>query len=408
MGPGAEAALPALLNALQDKNASVRQHAAVAIGRIGNSNKEVVETLIQTVGDDDSRVRIAAVISIRQLVDDPAVLIPMAVEIMDKEDPLFASRMVETIVMRGEKAVPFLLAALKNERAAYWACLAIEELGETASPAVPALVELLASGPDDALKLQALLALAKIGPQAAPAKKQVLAILASDSSDSVLTGAAFTAGTLGFTEATARLEETKGSDEPLLHMVSLWALAKLHPQDSARLKTAVDHLVEGLGSDDAAMRLAAAEGLQALPLDPETIAPKLIHLLDDADPIVAHNLVETFASLGEPAAQRAGNALSNEKLRHLAVQVLERLGPKAKLAVPQIVEALPGAEGEFRQQLLAVVGQIGPDAAAATGELTQSLDDDSVETRIIALLALGNIGPGAAACEIESHGARGW
>jgi HEAT repeat protein len=184
-------------------------------------------------------------------------------------------------------------------------------------------------------------------------------------------------------------------------MVSLWALAKLHPADSARMQTAVDHLIEGLGSEDPTMRLAAAEGLQALELDPEAVAPKLINLLNDADPVVAHNLVETFASLGESAGARAGKALSNEKLRGLAVQVLERLGPKAKLAVPQIVEALAGADDEFRQQLQSVVGQIGPDAAPATGELARSLEDDSEETRIGALLALGNIGPGAAAAKAK-------
>ncbi len=120
-------------------------------------------------------------------------------------------------------------------------------------------------------------------------------------------------------------------------MVSLSALAKLHPDDPVRVRTAVDHLFEGLESDDATVRLAAAEGLNALPLDPEFVAPKLIKMLDDADPVVAYNLVETFASMGEPVALRAGTALSNEKLRGFAVQVLERLGPKAKIAVPHIV-----------------------------------------------------------------------
>ena len=141
-------------------------------------------------------------------VDPWPQLHPMAVEMM--EEPLFASRMIETIVMRGENAIPFLLKALENKRAAYWACLAIEELGEKASSTVPALVDLLDAGPEDSLKLQALLALAKIGPQAAaPAKKQVLAALGTDSSDSVLTGAAFAAGVLGFGEASARLEQTR-------------------------------------------------------------------------------------------------------------------------------------------------------------------------------------------------------
>lgn len=402
LGPAAKPALPALLNALKDKHAAVRQHAAVAIGDIGINNPRVVEQLVHAVGDDDPRVRVAAANSIRELVSDPAVLIPMAVEMMEKEDPLFAARIVETIVMRGEKAIPFLLEALKNERAAYWACLAIEEMGETAGPTVPAIAQLLDRGPDDSLKLQALLALAKIGPSAAAAKKQILAALGSDSSDTVLTGAAFAAGVMGFREAVPRLEQTKGSDEPLLAMVSLWALAKLHPDDKVRLQTAVDHLVGGLGSDDATIRLAAAEGLQELPLDAVTLGPKLIELLSDADPVVAYNLAETFASLGEPAAQRAGNALSNEKLRDLAVQVLERLGPKAKPAVPQIVAELAKAEGDYRQQLQSIVRQIGPDAAAATAQLVQSLDSDDEAIRIGALLAIGNIGPAAAAAQSKS------
>lgn len=397
LGPRAKAALPALVQALQDNNPAVRQYAAVAIGRLGDVDDDVVKKLIAAVGDSDSRVRVAAAISIRQLINDPAVVIPMAVKMM--EEPLFASRMIETVVLRGENAIPFLLAALENERAAYWACLAIEEMGEAASPTVPALIKLLDSGPDDSLKLQALLAIAKIGPQAAPAKEQVLAALGAGSSDTVLTGAAFAAGVLGFREASARLEQTRESDDPLLRMVSLWALAKLHPDDAARQQTAIDHLIEGLGSDDATMRLAAAEGLNELDLDPDIIGPKLIHLLDDADPIVAHNLVETFASLGEAAAERAGRALANEELRDLAVRVLDRLGPKASVAVPHIVDALSGAKDDFRLQLQSVIRQIGPDAAAATEELVRSLNDASEETRVSALLALGYIGPGAAAAK---------
>ena len=132
------------------------------------------------------------------------------------------------------------------------------------------------------------------------------------------------------------------------------------------------------------------------------VGPKLVQLLSDSDPVVAHNVAETLASLGEPAALRAADALSNEKLRHLAVDVLERLGEKAKPAVPKIIEAMAGAEGEYRQGLQSVLRQIGPDAAAATGELVRSLDDKSEQTRVGALLAIGNIGSGAAAAKSKS------
>jgi HEAT repeat protein len=371
---------------------------------MSDDSPAVVEALINAVGDDDSNVRIASANSIRQLVDDPVVLIPMVVTIMEQEHPLFASRMIETIVMRGEKAVPVVIAALKNERAAYWACLAIEELGETASDAVPGLMELLDSKPDDDVKVQALLALAKVGPKASAAQQQVITALEPSSSDSVLTAAAYAAGLVGFDEATPRLEETVNSGEPLLALVSRWAIAKLHPEDESRMKAAVDQLVASLGSDDASLRLAAAKGLQSLDVEPDVLGPRLIEMLNDSDPIVAHNLVDAIASLGEPVAERAGNALSNAEVRELAVRVLERLGPQAKSAVPDLVAAMASAEGEFRQQMQTVLGQIGPDAAPASGELIRSLSDDSDGVRISALLAIGRIGPeaGSVASKVEA------
>ncbi|WP_246420849.1 HEAT repeat domain-containing protein [Aporhodopirellula rubra] len=397
LGPAAQDALPSLLSATNDNESSVRKHAIVALGRIGDGSPDVIEGLIKAVGDPDSGNRIAAANSLRELVDDPEVLVPIAVSIMEKEHPLFASRLVETIVMRGERAVPFLNAALKNDRAAYWACIAIEEIGESAAPTVPALVELLKGDPEDDVKVQAILALAKIGPAAKVAQPQIMAALENTSNQSIQTAAAFAAGALGFVDATANLESSRDSDEPLLSLVSYWALAKLHPGDAARLKAAVDQLVSSLSSDDASLRLAAAKGLQSLPVDPEVLGPKLIEVLNDSDPVVAHNLVDALASLGEPAAEKAANALSNEEMRELAVAVLEELGDQAKPAMPSIVSALATAEGEFRNQLQTVVGQIGPDAASATDELIRSLDDGEESIRIGALFALGNIGPCAAA-----------
>lgn len=397
MGPEARVAVPALLTAMKDPNHIVRYHTIIALGDLGDDSPAVVKELINAVGDEDPNVRIAAANSVSELVNDPDVLVPMVVAIIEKEHPLFASRMIETIVMRGEKALPFLVAALKNERAAYWACLAIEELGKTAAPAVPALIDLLKSKPNDDLKVQALLALAKIGTEATAAQQQVLALLEPSSSDSVLTSAAFAAGSIGFDEATKQLQKTVNSDEPLLALVSRWALAKLHPEDASIQKAALDQLISSLGSDDATVRLAAAEGLQSLSVEPDVLGPKLIEMLNDSDPVVAHNLVDALASLGEPVAERAGQALSKAEVRVLAVRVLERLGPQAKSAVPNIVDAMESAEGEFRRKLQNVLGQIGPDASQGTAELIRSLNDDSEDVRISALLALGRIGPGAGA-----------
>ncbi|MFG0288867.1 MAG: HEAT repeat domain-containing protein [Rhodopirellula sp. JB044] len=403
LGARSADAVPALLAAMQDPDTAVRHHAAIALGRIGAKEEKIVEALIAAVGDTDSGVRIAAVNSIRQLVDDPEVIVPMTVQVMEKAHPLFASRMVETIVMRGEKALPFLNAALSNEKAAYWACLAIEELGPVAAPTTPALIQLIGNTSDTDTKVQALLAIAKIGPAAKDAQGEVLKALES-SDPSIVTAAAFASGAVGFDAATPKLERTVSSDEPLLALVSRWALAKLHPENPELTQSAVDQLVAALGNDDPSIRLAAAKGLQSLKVDPEILGPRLIAMLNDSDPVVAHNLVDALASLGEPVAKKAGENLSKEEHQDLAVAVLKELGPKAKSAIPDVVEALAAAEGEFRRDLQTVCGQVGPDAAAATRELARSLKSDEESTRISALFALGSIGPqaNAATGDVES------
>ncbi|MEM6473962.1 MAG: signal transduction protein, partial [Planctomycetota bacterium] len=329
------------------------------------------------------------------LESDPKVIVPLVVQILaDKEQPLYAGRMLETVVDLGENAVPFLNAALENEEAAFWACLAIEELEETAAATAPHLIELLSKPISDSLRVQALLAVAKLGEVATTAKPIVLKSLSEKSSQPVQIAAAFAAGSLGFDEATRQLEKTRSSDEPLLQLVSLWALAKLAPEDTEKQSVAVNHLIGRLKHHDADIRLAAAKGLASLKYDRSTVQLKLTELVSEADPIVLHNLIDTFANLGEQSAEPAGRALANEKLRDIAIEVLIRIGPDAKAALPKLLEALPSSTGDFRQKIQITLGQLGPDAAPAAVELTKSFGDDR-DLLISALTALGLIGEGA-------------
>lgn len=405
LGDEASEAVPALLDALDDPDVSVRLHAATALGRIGDSREQVVRRLMRAVGDEKTRVRLAAVNSVRQLVADPAKLVPLAVDLLEQDDQLLVSRAIETIIMRGEKAVPFLIEALGNKRAAYWACLAIEEMGKTARETQPALTRLIARTEDRGTKVQALLALGKLGPPSDEAREQILSALSADSGVSVQTAAAFAAGSLEISGATDRLEKTRESDDKLLSMVSAWALAKLQPENEKQLRGAVEKLVLGLASDDPTVRLTAAETLQMLPPHPELVGPRLVELLDESDPVVAFNVVEALASLGPEAARRAGKALQSEEFRGLAVQVLKRLGPDAEPAVPQMVETLRDTSGMLREQLQLALAAVGPAAAPAVDELLDSLDRPSGSVRTTAVLALGKIGPAAqkAAPAVKEH-----
>jgi HEAT repeat protein len=397
LGPAAASSVDDLIAALKDSDSGVRRYAAQALGLLGDGSEKVLTALMKEIGDDQMINRLTAVTSLRTLATDPATIVPLAAKLLADEDQLLASRAVETLIVRGEKAVPFLKEALKNERAAYWACLAIEEMGPVAAETAGGLQNIVRTTKDEGLKVQAIIALARIGEAAAVAKDDLLNQLGEGVPESVQAAAAYAAGMLDFSEASGALKKNTNSKDKLVAMMSQWALARVHRDDPAQVNAAVDALVAGLSDDDAAIRLMAAEGLQELNLEPGVIAPKLAAVLIEEDPVVAHNIVEAFASLGEAATARAVAALDTETMRDLALRVLERLGPNAASGVPQLVAILENATGEYRERLQTVLGSIGPAAASATSELARSLTSDNQAVRVSAIIALGNIGPEAKA-----------
>ena len=65
--------------------------------------------------------------------------------------------------------------------------------------------------------------------------------------------------------------------------VSLWALARVHPEDKELRRETTEQLVERLKDKDPFVRVAAARALAALPPAPEITLPILEKMLKDAD-----------------------------------------------------------------------------------------------------------------------------
>ena len=84
--------------------------------------------------------------------------------------------------------------------------------------------------------------------------------------------------------------------------------------------------------------------------------------------------------------------LATLRAQQLAADALTRIGPPA---VPMLVEALRGTDGEVRRQACEVLMRMGPDARGAVPELVRLLDDQDEELRRMAATALGRIGPDA-------------
>ena len=118
-------------------------------------------------------------------------------------------------------------------------------------------------------------------------------------------------------------------------------------------------------------------------------------LMADKDPTVQANVAEALASLGDAALPKVIKALQNDELQGLAVAVIHRLGPKAKAAVPALIDELNDPNPEYRREVEFALATIGPDAKAAVPGLIKELSDQDPRVQRTAAYALGKIGPDA-------------
>ena len=135
-------------------------------------------------------------------------------------------------------------------------------------------------------------------------------------------------------------------------------------------------------------------------IGPEAI-PVLTILLKDEN-----SEIRTAAAQGlrmGPKAKAAVPALMESlqdkdfKVRRVAMDALGSIGPEAKAAVPALTEVLK-CKGKIRRvRAASALGRIGPEAKTAVPALTELLKDKDSNVKSAALWALGQIGPEAKA-----------
>ncbi|NUQ61942.1 MAG: HEAT repeat domain-containing protein [Pirellulales bacterium] len=398
-GPIAAEAVPGLTKLLQDASPLVRAHAAQALGRIGAPAKAAVERLASLIGDPDGHVRRAAVRALHEIRPGAEITLPLFVKKMQDADHSVRIHAMNALAELGGDAVPFLVKALEDEEAAYWACLVISEIGPKAEEAVPKLVERLKDRRPE-VRREVILALAAIGKASVPAVPQLVEALGRPVDRIPATYALVTIGQVP-QRAESQIEKNAQSDDELLSSVSTWALARLHPADKDLMRKAVEHLVKGLQNREKRVRRAAAQALVDLDPDPEIARPILAKAMDAADPKTLDAMMDALAGLGEKAIPRLVKALEIEQTRARAAAILGRMGPAAKEAVPALTAALCDKNCETRSEVLMALGAIGPDAAAAVPSIDKLLKDPQMDVCYAACYALGKIGPAAAAAAPE-------
>lgn len=403
IGPAAKPAVPQLLKLCDHDDATVRGQAAHALGTIGDQSEEVVQKLGHLALDPEATVRRATFKAIRALKLPREVTIPLMVEVMRSAEPAAAVAALHTIAEAGEKAIPFLSDCCDDKDAAYWACLALAQMGPAAKEAVPNVMKVL-EHEDPEVRLQALVTLGEIGPESKPAVEAITTALKSDDFTGVRYAAAFALGQIGVADeaVVSALDEVEASDDPFLKVVAAWALVRLAPDDKALVERSLSTIIAGIESEKVEVRRAAARALSQTEAPPDVVGPLLVKSLQDADPAVAGNAVDALASLGPAIVPRVVKALENKELRLYATHILAQIGTASEETAPALVAALAEADDlEFRRELQYALGSLGSHAADSVPDLAKSLASDDEQVRNSAVFALGRIGPAAKAAVPE-------
>src|SRR5205807_7946970 len=125
IGPGAGAAVLALVAKLKDTDPLVRAHSVRTLGLIGEPSKRYVKEIGVLIADKDEKVRREVPQALLRMKPDRSVTIPLFTKILQDGDASVRNMVLHAVAETGAEAVPLLLDALDQPQSRYWACLAL-------------------------------------------------------------------------------------------------------------------------------------------------------------------------------------------------------------------------------------------------------------------------------------------
>ncbi len=335
-----KAAVPTLVEALDDEHYSVQMKAAQGLGFCVTDAG--VDALIRTLknenGGHDELVRGVAAAALGRCcrvspkhTDRTIPELIAALGMIDTNGTIrkLAARGLARI---GPEAIPALIEATQGRNGRVSITAAVDGLQQIGLPAVPALVEALGD-PHVHYRRPIAHTLYWIGPPVEAVPALVRAI--------------------------------KEEDDGMTRTWAAGALGKVGPD----AKAAVPTLIEALSDDNRRVRSSAVRALGRIGPDAKAAVPAITARLSDKEELV-----------------RSG-----------AAGALIAFGPHAKSAVPELIKTLKDDYYYARARSVKALGSIGPDARSAVPPLIQMLGDESKSLRRESALALGSIGPDARA-----------
>lgn len=376
----AGSAADALRECLSDKNALVRRDAATSLGFLGKAAAAAVPSLMEMVkSEPDTVVRKAALGSLVPLVGPDhrryaRFLQPL---LQDKDPEVAVDSAVVLAKIGGEEAkeaVPVLRKALKDADAEVQekSVIALSEMGPQAKDAIFDLAEVLRRGKVTKVRCGAALALAHIRAAAEPVALDIAEVLKPTEPVDVRQDAAEALARMQYPankKALPAILQTIAQDlNPLVRQKCVWSLFEMKEPEDFKRCGAQEMLTKLLDDTNKTMNLVRYDA-----------ARKLANILrEDAPPKTADVLLEMLKNTDlrvynstDAKVQATGNEASGGKVniqadlggdaRYMAVEGLGCLGATARKR-PDVVSALKDAaksnDAKLRQTALQALKEL--------------------------------------------------
>lgn len=148
IGPGAKAAIPALIRGMTNQDEDVRCSLLLTLARIHEEPALVVPEIISALHDTNSVIRMQAASALEDYAAHARSAVPVLLELVQDENPHVRCNAVfalDKIHPEPDRLVPVLIKLLQDPDAHVRgnALAALQQYGAEAKPAVPALLPLL-------------------------------------------------------------------------------------------------------------------------------------------------------------------------------------------------------------------------------------------------------------------------
>jgi HEAT repeat protein len=174
-------------------------------------------------------------------------------------------------------------------------------------------------------------------------------------------------------EAVSALTNLLKDASPTVRAHAVRALGEIGPASA----TSLDAVANLIGDQNESVRQMVIVAVHRINPDPKANISLFIKAMNsDKDPAVRIRAMQAFAAMGEPAVPFLVKSLKDKDATYWACLILNKIGPKAKEAVPALTETLGDERPEVRREAVLALAEIGKPAAAAIPGIVKILGNE--------------------------------